>query len=146
MRWTTASPTACCGWPGGASCSGGWRCSSATPRSRWGRRRKSRRPSTPRNCSSSLTSRPQTRCLGCAALAIATVLVGWRPAAPGLGEVRTGFVVHRSGDSEARHLADETALGITVCHLPPGNIQVEQDRAPAVLAHLDELARATREP
>ena len=41
---------------GGSSCSAGWRCSSATPRSRWRARRKSRKPSTPGKCSSTLKS------------------------------------------------------------------------------------------
>src|ERR1700761_1186542 len=52
MRWTTATPSACCGWPGWSSCSAGWRCSSDTPHSRWRMRRKSRKTSMPRRCSS----------------------------------------------------------------------------------------------
>ena len=40
-----------------------------------------------------------------------------------------------------RPLAAETGLAITVLHYPPGTSQVEQDRAPPVQLHLDELAR-----
>ena len=43
--------------------------------------------------------------------------------------------------AELAALAAETGLEITVCHFPPGHLQVEQDRAPAVLPHHDELAR-----
>ena len=49
--------------------------------------------------------------------------------------------------TELAELAAETGLEITVCHLPPGTSQVEQNRAPAVLPHLHELARqATDQP
>jgi hypothetical protein len=41
---------------------------------------------------------------------------------------------------ELQKLCDETGLAITVHHLPPGNEQVERDRAPAVLVHQPELA------
>ena len=48
---------------------------------------------------------------------------------------------------ELQKLADETGLHISVCHLPPGNQQVEQDRAPIVFLHQPELARqALSEP
>ena len=46
---------------------------------------------------------------------------------------------------ELAAFAAETGLDITVCHLPPGHQQMEQNRAPAVLPHLDELARTTTE-
>jgi len=39
--------------------------------------------------------------------------------------------------------AAEAGITVTVCHLPPGtprDVQVEQNRAPAILPHLDELA------
>jgi hypothetical protein len=42
---------------------------------------------------------------------------------------------------ELQELADRTGLAITVCHLPPRDQQVEQDRAPALLVHQHELAR-----
>ena len=45
--------------------------------------------------------------------------------------------------TELAQLAADTGLTISVCHLPPRNLQVEQDRTPAVLPHLDELARTT---
>jgi hypothetical protein len=48
----------------------------------------------------------------------------------------------RSWKTELDALAAETRLAITMCHLPPA-LEVEQDRAPAVLPHLDELARST---
>ena len=48
---------------------------------------------------------------------------------------------YRVWKSELAALAAETGLAITVCHFPPGTSQVEQDRAPAVLAHHHELAR-----
>ena len=41
-------------------------------------------------------------------------------------------------------LAVETGLELTCCHFPPGtarDVEVEQSRVPAVLAHHDELAR-----
>ena len=41
---------------------------------------------------------------------------------------------------ELQKLCDETGLAITVHHLPPGDKQVERDRAPAVLVHQPELA------
>ena len=44
---------------------------------------------------------------------------------------------------ELQKLADETGLQITICHLPPGTSQMEQDRASAVLFHQSELARQT---
>ena len=44
---------------------------------------------------------------------------------------------------ELQKLADETGLHISVCHLPPGHQQVEQDRAPFVFLHQPELARQT---
>jgi len=49
----------------------------------------------------------------------------------------------RAWKTELAALATETGLAITVCHLPPAtrDQQVEQDRAPAVQPHLDELAR-----
>ena len=43
--------------------------------------------------------------------------------------------------TELQALADDTGLEIRVCHFPPGHQQVEQDRAPAVQLHLQELAR-----
>lgn len=43
--------------------------------------------------------------------------------------------------AELARLADETGLEITVTHMPPGTSRWEQNRAPAVLAHLDELGR-----
>ena len=43
---------------------------------------------------------------------------------------------------ELQKLADELGLTITVLHLPPGNQQVEQDRTPALLVHLAQLAWA----
>ena len=47
----------------------------------------------------------------------------------------------RAWKSELAAFAATTGLHITVCHLPPGNQQVEQDRAQTVLAHHHELAR-----
>ena len=40
----------------------------------------------------------------------------------------------RAWKAELAALAAETGLEITCCHFPPGTSQVEQDRAPAVLA------------
>jgi hypothetical protein len=44
---------------------------------------------------------------------------------------------------ELHRLADELDISIEVHHLTPGNQQMEQDRAPAVLVHYPELARQT---
>ena len=43
--------------------------------------------------------------------------------------------------TELGRLAAETGLEITVCHLPAGHLQMEQDRAPAVQRDLGQLAR-----
>ena len=43
--------------------------------------------------------------------------------------------------TELAALAEQTGLEITVCHFPARHLQVEQNRAPAVQPHLDELAR-----
>jgi hypothetical protein len=42
---------------------------------------------------------------------------------------------------ELQALADELGLSIAVSHFPPGNEQMEQDRAPSLLFHQSELAR-----
>lgn len=42
---------------------------------------------------------------------------------------------------ELQRLANETGLTIDVCHLPPGDQQMEQDRTSPVLVHQPELAR-----
>ena len=42
-----------------------------------------------------------------------------------------------------QRLADETGLFLSICHFPPGNQQMEQDRAPSLLVHLFELAGRT---
>ncbi len=41
---------------------------------------------------------------------------------------------------ELQRLADELGFPLTVCHLPPRHEQVEQDRAPPILLHHQELA------
>jgi hypothetical protein len=46
----------------------------------------------------------------------------------------------RAWKAEFAKLAATIGLVITVCHMPPGTLEVEQDRAPPVLVHLDELA------
>ena len=44
---------------------------------------------------------------------------------------------------ELQNLADETGLTLQVCHLSAGDLEVEQDRAPALLPHHPELAGQT---
>jgi len=43
---------------------------------------------------------------------------------------------------DLQRFADETGLEVTVCHLPPRDEQVEQDRASAVRPHQHQLARS----
>jgi hypothetical protein len=53
----------------------------------------------------------------------------------------------RTWKHELWRFALEAGLAITVCHLPPRHQQMEQDRAPALLAHQHELARTpTHQP
>ncbi|KDA40594.1 transposase [Frankia sp. BMG5.23] len=47
----------------------------------------------------------------------------------------------RAWKAELATLATGTGLSITVCHFPPGHLEVEQDRAPVVLPDHHELAR-----
>ena len=47
----------------------------------------------------------------------------------------------RAWKVELAKLAKETGLDITVCHYPPGDLEVEPDRAPHVQLHHHELAR-----
>jgi Rhodopirellula transposase DDE domain len=42
---------------------------------------------------------------------------------------------------ELQNLVDELKLPITVCHMPPGTQQMEQDRACSFLIHQYQLAR-----
>ena len=51
----------------------------------------------------------------------------------------------RAWKVELAALAAETGLAITVCHLPPGHQQMEQNPTPAVLPDHHELARTTTE-
>lgn len=48
--------------------------------------------------------------------------------------------------TELAQVAAETGLPITVCHLPPGTFEVEQDRASTVLPDLRSTGVLTRSP
>ena len=53
----------------------------------------------------------------------------------------------RLSKTELQKLADRTRIAITIYHYPPRNQQVEQDPAPPVQLHLNQLAReAPRQP
>ena len=47
----------------------------------------------------------------------------------------------RAWKTDLQRLADDLQLRITVCHFPPGQQQVEQNRASPLLSHHHELAR-----
>ena len=90
-----------------------------------------------------------------AAFAVQTIRTWWRtPASPPTRTRRALLICADGGGSngyrtrlwktELAALAEQTGLDITVCQLPARHLQVEQNRAPAVQPHLDELALAGR--